>query len=140
MLEEARDQRSETRDQRPVEDNGIQSPVFSLQSPVSSLQSPVPRTVTPTPGHCCPRAKRAHHCQHIDILWPVLHGPYGEDGTIQGMLEMANLPYVGSGVMASAVCMDKAIAKVIFSAAGLRQTPWHLVLRHHLATKPDPCT
>ncbi|CAB4540187.1 unannotated protein [freshwater metagenome] len=55
----------------------------------------------------------------IDCVFPVLHGPYGEDGTIQGMLEIANLPYVGSGVLASAVAMDKSFAKPIFSAAGI---------------------
>ena len=56
----------------------------------------------------------------IDVVFPVLHGPYGEDGTIQGLLEIANLPYVGSGVLASAVAMDKSFAKPIFAAAGLR--------------------
>jgi D-alanine-D-alanine ligase len=55
----------------------------------------------------------------IDVVFPVLHGPYGEDGTIQGLLEIANLPYVGSGVLASAVAMDKTFAKPIFAAAGM---------------------
>ncbi|MEI7540403.1 MAG: D-alanine--D-alanine ligase family protein [Actinomycetes bacterium] len=55
----------------------------------------------------------------IDVVFPVLHGPYGEDGTIQGMLEIANLAYVGSGVLASAVAMDKSFAKPIFAAAGI---------------------
>jgi len=52
----------------------------------------------------------------IDIVFPVLHGPYGEDGTIQGLLEIANIPFVGSGVLASAVAMDKSFAKPIFAA------------------------
>lgn len=56
----------------------------------------------------------------IDIVFPLLHGPYGEDGTIQGLLEMADLPYVGSGVLASAVAMDKSFAKPIFSAHGIK--------------------
>lgn len=73
----------------------------------------------------------------IDVLWPVLHGPYGEDGTIQGMLEMANLPYVGCNVLASAVCMDKAMAKVIFAAAGLPQVPWLVVMRNHWQQSPE---
>ncbi len=55
----------------------------------------------------------------IDVVFPVLHGPYGEDGTIQGMLEMAGIPYVGSGVLASAVCMDKEFTKRLLVAAGL---------------------
>ena len=55
----------------------------------------------------------------IDIVLPVLHGPYGEDGTIQGMLEMADIPYVGSGVLGSAAAMDKGIMKAVFKEAGL---------------------
>jgi D-alanine-D-alanine ligase len=55
----------------------------------------------------------------IDVVFPVLHGTYGEDGTIQGLLEMANIPYVGCGVLASAAGMDKAIMKSLFKAAGL---------------------
>ena len=83
-----------------------------------------------------------HHAEDaplpaIDVLWPVLHGPYGEDGTIQGMLEMANLPYVGCNVLASAVCMDKAMAKVIFAAAGLPQVPWLVVMRNHWQQSPE---
>jgi D-alanine-D-alanine ligase len=52
-------------------------------------------------------------------MFPVLHGPYGEDGTIQGLLELANVPYVGAGVAASALGMDKALMKVVFAARGL---------------------
>jgi D-alanine-D-alanine ligase len=55
----------------------------------------------------------------IDVAFPVLHGPYGEDGTIQGLFEMIGIKYVGSGVLASAVSMDKSYAKPIFAAAGL---------------------
>jgi len=55
----------------------------------------------------------------FDVVFPLLHGPFGEDGTIQGLLEMAGIPYVGSGVLASAVGMDKAVQKVLFRAAGL---------------------
>ena len=65
----------------------------------------------------------------IDVVFPVLHGPYGEDGTVQGLLEMANLPYVGSGVLASACAMDKVIAKRLFADAGLPQAPYQAVLR-----------
>ena len=56
---------------------------------------------------------------NLDVIFPVLHGPYGEDGTIQGLLELANVPYVGAGVLASAVGMDKGIMKVVFAAHGL---------------------
>ena len=55
----------------------------------------------------------------IDVVFPVMHGPFGEDGSIQGFLEMAGVPYVGSGVLASAVGMDKAVQKVLFRAAGV---------------------
>jgi D-alanine-D-alanine ligase len=59
--------------------------------------------------------------ERLDILFPVLHGPYGEDGTIQGFLEVMGIPYVGSGILASAVAMDKVFSKRIFAAAGLPQ-------------------
>ncbi|MCH7767310.1 MAG: D-alanine--D-alanine ligase [Nitrospinae bacterium] len=59
----------------------------------------------------------------IDVVFPVLHGPYGEDGTVQGLLELAGLPYVGGGVTASAAGMDKAIMKACFAAAGLPLLP-----------------
>lgn len=64
----------------------------------------------------------------LDVLFPVLHGPYGEDGTVQGLLELANLPYVGAGVVGSAVGMDKAIFKQVMSASGLPVLPWRLIL------------
>ncbi len=57
---------------------------------------------------------------NIDMVFPLLHGPYGEDGTIQGLLEMADMPYVGSGVLASAVAMDKSFAKSIFASHGIK--------------------
>jgi D-alanine-D-alanine ligase len=65
----------------------------------------------------------------LDVVFPVLHGPYGEDGTVQGLLELANVPYVGPGVMASAVGMDKAAMKVFFAARGLPIVPWKAFLR-----------
>jgi D-alanine-D-alanine ligase len=59
----------------------------------------------------------------VDVLFPLLHGPYGEDGTVQGLCEMAGIRYVGSGVLASAVAMDKSFAKPIFQSAGLKVAP-----------------
>src|SRR5262249_24501523 len=59
----------------------------------------------------------------VDVVFPLLHGPWGEDGTIQGMFEMAGVRYVGAGVLASAVAMDKAYAKVVLRAAGLPVMP-----------------
>ena len=55
----------------------------------------------------------------LDVIFPVLHGPYGEDGTLQGLLEMADIPYVGCGVVASACGMDKVAMKMLFAQAGL---------------------
>jgi D-alanine-D-alanine ligase len=63
------------------------------------------------------------------VVFPVLHGPYGEDGTVLGVLELANLPYVGCGVLASAVGMDKAMMKVVFAQHGLSQVDYAVVLR-----------
>jgi D-alanine-D-alanine ligase len=60
----------------------------------------------------------------LDVVFPVLHGPFGEDGTVQGLLELANVPYVGAGVMASAVGMDKAAMKVLFASRGLPIAAW----------------
>ena len=66
----------------------------------------------------------------LDVIFPVLHGPYGEDGTVQGLFELANVPYVGAGVMASAVGMDKAAMKVLFAARALPVAPWVACTAH----------
>jgi D-alanine-D-alanine ligase len=71
----------------------------------------------------------------VDVVFPVLHGPMGEDGTVQGLLELAGAPYVGCGVAASAVGMDKALMKAAFAAAGLPLLPWLLVRRAELAAE-----
>jgi D-alanine-D-alanine ligase len=73
----------------------------------------------------------------LDVIFPMLHGPYGEDGTIQGLLELANIPYVGAGVLASAVGMDKAVMKVLFAARGLPVCPYRVVLRHEWDASTD---
>jgi D-alanine-D-alanine ligase len=65
----------------------------------------------------------------LDVVFPVLHGPYGEDGTVQGLLELANIPYVGAGVLASSVGMDKAASKLIFAARGLPLCDYDVVLK-----------
>lgn len=74
----------------------------------------------------------------LDVVFPVLHGPYGEDGTVQGLLELANIPYVGAGVLASAVGMDKAIAKQVFAARGLPQAKYLVALRNEWIAAPGP--
>jgi D-alanine-D-alanine ligase len=73
----------------------------------------------------------------LDVIFPVLHGPYGEDGTVQGLLELANLPYVGAGVLGSAVGMDKAIFKQLMAANNLPILPWQLVLASQWRSQPE---
>ncbi len=73
----------------------------------------------PTVGGLVPLEDGPGLLGRVDVAFPVLHGPWGEDGTVQGLLEMAGVPYVGSGVLASAAAMDKAVAKVLLRAAGL---------------------
>jgi D-alanine-D-alanine ligase len=75
---------------------------------------------------------------NLDVIFPVLHGPYGEDGTIQGLLELANVPYVGAGVLASSLGMDKAVMKVVFSARGLPVCDYRVVLRHNWDRRREP--
>jgi len=72
----------------------------------------------------------------LDVVFPVLHGPYGEDGTVQGLLELANVPYVGAGVLGSAVGMDKAVMKRLFAAAGLPICD-HVVITHREWLRDD---
>jgi D-alanine-D-alanine ligase len=75
----------------------------------------------------------------VDVVFPLLHGPWGEDGTIQGMLEMAGVRYVGAGVLASAVGMDKAYMKIVLSAAGLPVLPWVTITEREWRTDPGGC-
>lgn len=73
----------------------------------------------------------------IDLVFPILHGLYGEDGTLQGMLELVGLPYVGAGVLASALGMDKHFTKTVFVQAGLPVAPWSTVGRAQWASDRD---
>jgi D-alanine-D-alanine ligase len=83
------------------------------------------------------RELSARFSQQLDIIFPVLHGPMGEDGTVQGLLELAGIPYVGSGVLGSAVGMDKAMMKDIFCARGLPVAPYLVVTRKRWETGPE---
>src|SRR5947208_8180330 len=73
----------------------------------------------------------------LDVVFPVLHGTYGEDGTIQGLLEMAGLPYVGCGVLASSTGMDKVFMKTLFRDAGLPICNYVWFLRSEWETDPE---
>lgn len=69
----------------------------------------------------------------FDVIFPVLHGSYGEDGTIQGLFELASIPYVGSGVLGSAIGMDKEIAKVVYASAGIPVVPAKTIRKHEFS-------
>ncbi len=95
-------------------------------------------------SECTLSPSRAHHglvefapdatrILKLDVVLPVLHGKNGEDGTVQGLLELAGLPYVGCGVLASAVCMDKAVANTLLDAAGVPRCAWDWAWRHETA-------
>lgn len=73
----------------------------------------------------------------IDVVFPVMHGPYGEDGSIQGFLEMAGVPYVGAGVLGSAIGMDKAVQKVVCAHAGIPVVPYEVVHERDWELHPD---
>ncbi|MHB0884957.1 MAG: D-alanine--D-alanine ligase family protein [Bacillota bacterium] len=75
--------------------------------------------------------------ESVDVIFPVLHGTYGEDGTVQGLLELANLPYVGAGVLASSVGMDKAMAKAVWNERGLPIVDYLVYLRRDWEQRPD---
>ncbi len=100
-----------------------------LGSPVAGhLSSAVSRALVP--------GARQEGEPALDVIFPLLHGPMGEDGTVQGLFELAGLPYVGAGVMASAVGMDKAVMKDVFRAHGLPVGPYLVVLRHQWERDP----
>jgi D-alanine-D-alanine ligase len=80
---------------------------------------------------------RGTELEEIDIIFPVLHGPYGEDGTVQGLLELAGLPYVGAGVTASAVAMDKVIFKNVMRAHGLPMVDYLVFKRKAWDADPE---
>jgi D-alanine-D-alanine ligase len=83
-----------------------------------------PRAISPEPGGN----------PDIDVVFPVLHGTFGEDGTVQGLLELADLPYVGAGVLASSVSMDKEVMKRLCAASGLPVAEYFVIRRHHPGT------
>src|SRR6516162_8488911 len=77
------------------------------------------RSLTPFQGDAATLRRASDRAINVDVIFPVLHGTFGEDGTIQGLLELADIPYVGAGVLGSAAGMDKDVMKKLFAAAGL---------------------
>lgn len=107
---------------RRLVDGGAESgPVALLGEP----GDPTLKAIEPAGGE----TRSLRDIAALDVVFPVLHGPYGEDGTIQGLLELADIPYVGAGVVGSAVGMDKAIFKAVMVAHGIPVLPHVLVLR-----------
>ncbi|MBP4049541.1 D-alanine--D-alanine ligase [Chromobacterium violaceum] len=88
------------------------------------------------PGECSGQlqtAANAHPLAQIDVAFPIVHGTLGEDGSLQGLLRMANIPFVGAGVLGSAVCMDKDVAKRLLRDAGLKVAPFVSLTRSKAA-------
>jgi len=83
------------------------------------------------------QAVKATRLAELDVVFPILHGPYGEDGTVQGLLELAGIPYVGAGVIGSALGLDKAVFKDVMLAHGLPITDYLLVKRKEWETVPE---
>src|SRR5580692_10609698 len=95
---------------------------------------PVMMTADPTDASLMPLKGGAG--QHLDVIFPVMHGTFGEDGTIQGLLDLAGLPFVGAGVLGSAIGMDKDVAKRLLQVAKIPVVPWITVHRHDWESNP----
>jgi len=93
-------------------------------------------TADPTEAALVP-LDRGAGAQRFDVIFPVMHGTYGEDGTIQGLLELANVPFVGAGVLGSAIGMDKDVSKRLCQEAGIPVVPWITVHRWRWETEPS---
>ncbi|PZS01576.1 MAG: D-alanine--D-alanine ligase A [Candidatus Chloroheliales bacterium] len=114
-------------------DSGAISPAFlSAAQPAAVLGPSAGRALVEITA-----SGSANIGQAIDVFFPVLHGPYGEDGTVQGLLELADVPYVGAGVLGSALGMDKAAMKDVFAAQGLPVVPHIVVRRSDWRDDPD---
>lgn len=107
------------------------SPLFALDGPSEPDAETLELAVTSTS-----QSLPSELGDEIDVVFPVLHGPMGEDGTVQGMLELAGIPYVGSGVLGSALAMDKAMAKLVLQQHGIPQAPWLLINRRDWERDP----
>ncbi len=106
--------------------------VLDNGSRVSWPQSATSRELTVTEADGSSRS-----LGQIDVVFPVLHGPFGEDGTIQGMLELFSIPFVGCGVLASSLGMDKHFTKLVFQKAGIAVAPWHTVNQSDVLRDPS---
>jgi D-alanine-D-alanine ligase len=114
-----------------------------LQNGESVVVPPEPHTSSTglTPFQTdSPTRRTSDRAINVDVIFPVLHGTFGEDGTIQGLLELADIPYVGAGVLGSAAGMDKDIMKSLFKSAGLAIVKHVTILRSHWESEPKKVT
>jgi D-alanine-D-alanine ligase len=81
--------------------------------------------------------QQARSAEGFDVVFPILHGPNGEDGTVQGMMKLAGIPCVGSSVLGSAVCMDKVMTKAVLASHGIPQVTYQLVTRSEFASRQE---
>ena len=107
--------------------------VLENGKPVAPSVDPSGRKLIPLNAEMSPGVRQR---PEVDVIFPVLHGTFGEDGTVQGLLELAGVPYVGAGVLGSAAGMDKDIMKKLFRDAGLPVVPWLVVLRSEWKKEP----
>jgi D-alanine-D-alanine ligase len=115
----------------------LDSGIPAASTPAALLAEPSQRGLMRLEDREQERALRAVQVSQLDVVFPILHGPYGEDGTVQGLLELAGLPYVGAGVTASAVGMDKALFKDIMRAHGLPIVPYLVIKRKMWEQDPE---
>jgi D-alanine-D-alanine ligase len=110
---------------------------FEESNPAALLAEPSQKGLMRLEHRRQERAIKAVQVSEIDVAFPILHGPYGEDGTVQGLLELAGIPYVGAGVAASAVGMDKILFKDIMFAHDLPIVPYLAIKRKEWERSPD---
>jgi D-alanine-D-alanine ligase len=123
-----------TREGRWLRGNSAEKLLPAKSVPESVIESGSPIVLAPEPGAL--RRAGEDSAPELDIAIPVLHGTFGEDGTIQGLLELADIPYVGAGVLGSAVSMDKEVMKRLFVQAGLPVVPWVTLQRREWERQP----
>jgi len=111
----------------PAADPAAAPPAGAVPGETTDGQTAAGPGMSVSPAAAGPVASVPQVLAGVDVVMPVLHGPFGEDGTIQGLLEMAGVPYVGAGVLASAVSLDKEYMKLIFTAHGLPIAPYVVV-------------
>ncbi len=104
---------------------------------VNDAADPILFTPDPTAQELVVQSQIPSVLTQVDVAFSVLHGPFGEDGTIQGLFELAGIPYVGSGVFSSAACMDKAHMKAMLRASGLPVGPYEVITNHEWKTQRE---